>query len=317
MKNKMTTCAILASLGTITMHLINKSIIELASINNLLNPAEGNYYEWRFGKIYYKKQGEGSPILLIHDLNAHSSGYEWKKAANILSEKHTVYSIDLLGCGRSDKPNITYTNFLYVQMINDFISNIIGEKTDVIATGESSSFVIMACNTGENNISRIAMVNPLSFVELTKGPSKRTKILKFLIEMPIIGTLLYNMLQTKDCIEDTFREKYFFNAGKIDDTMIKTYYEAAHTNHARSKYLFASIKGLYTKANIFNSISNLTNSIFIISGDHDYESKEITEQYQKYIPAIESVTIPDTRHLPHMENAKEFCEQINILFDIK
>ena len=317
MKNKLTTCAILASLGAITIHLINRSIIELASISNLLNPTEGNYYEWRFGKIYYKKQGEGSPILLVHDLNAHSSGYEWKKAASILAANHTVYVIDLLGCGRSDKPNLTYTNFLYVQMINDFISNVIGEKTDVIATGESASFVIMACNTGEDTINRIAMVNPLSFTELTKGPGKRSRILKFLIEIPIIGTLLYNMLQSKECTEDVFREKYFFNAEKIDDTTINTYYEAAHTNHCRSKYLFASIKGLYTKANIFNCIGNLTNSIFIVSGSNDPGNSEITGQYKKYVPAIESVMISDTKHLPQMENPKEFCEQISVLFDIE
>lgn len=317
MKNKLTTFAVLASLGTITMHLINKSINELATINNLLNPAEGNYYEWRFGKIYYKKQGSGSPVLLIHDLNAHSSGYEWKKAANILAENHTVYTIDLLGCGRSDKPNLTYTNFLYVQMINDFITHIIGEKTDIIATGESSSFAVMACNTGEDNINRIAMVNPLSFSELTKGPSKRTKTLKFLIDIPILGTLLYNILESTESIEEAFRERYFSNAGKIEENMIKTYYESAHTNHAHSKYLFASIKGLYTKANIFNCISGLTNSIFILSGSENPESAEITEQYKKYVPAIESVDIPETKYLPHMENPADFCEQINVLFTVE
>lgn len=314
MKNKLATCAALVSLGTITMHLINKSINELAIINNMLNPAEGNYYEWRFGKIYYKKQGSGSPILLIHDLSAHSSGYEWKKTANILAETHTVYTIDLLGCGRSDKPNITYTNFLYVQMVNDFINNVIGEKADVIATGESSSFAIMASNTGEDTINKIVMVNPLSFAELTKGPSKRTKVLKFLIEIPILGTLLYNMIESKEGIEEIFRKKYFSNTAKIDDNMIKTYYESAHLSHARSKYLFASIKGLYTKANIFNCISSMTNSIFIISGD-DYENEDLIEQYERYIPAIESFVIPETKYLPHMEKPGDFCNQISVLFD--
>lgn len=56
MKNKLKSCAILATLGTITIHLINKTLIEMATKDSSLNSSEGNYYDWRFGKIYYRKQ---------------------------------------------------------------------------------------------------------------------------------------------------------------------------------------------------------------------------------------------------------------------
>ena len=52
MKNKLKSCAILATLGAITIHLINKTLIEMATKDSLLNSSEGNYYDWRFGKIY-------------------------------------------------------------------------------------------------------------------------------------------------------------------------------------------------------------------------------------------------------------------------
>ena len=69
MKNKLKSCAILATLGAITIHLINKTLIEMATKDSLLNSSEGNYYDWRFGKIYYRKQGNGKPLLLLHDLD--------------------------------------------------------------------------------------------------------------------------------------------------------------------------------------------------------------------------------------------------------
>lgn len=314
LKKKLKICCVLAALTTVCIHIINKFIYYLATIDNLLNNTEGNYYEWRFGKVYYRKQGEGSPILLIHDLNSHSSGYEWKKAASILASTHTVYTIDLLGCGRSDKPNITYTNFLYVQLVNDFIEHVIGGKTDVIATGESSSFVIMACNTGEDLISKIAMINPPSLSELSLVPTKRTKMLKYLIQIPIIGTLLYNILQSRKYIEETFQTKYFYNISKIESLMIKAYYESAHTQNTASKYLFGSLVGRYTKANITHCISNLTNSIFIISGGGNPENIEIAEQYQRVAPAIECVTIDESKFLPHLEIPNAVVEQIEVLF---
>lgn len=316
MKKKLKACAILASLATGTIYVINRIIYYLSTIDNLLGNTEGNYYEWRFGKIFYKKQGEGEPILLIHDLNAHSSGYEWKKAASILAEHNTVYTIDLLGCGRSDKPNITYTNFLYVQMLNDFIKHIIGGKTDVIATGESASFVIMACNTGDDTIDKIAMVNPVSMYELAKVPTKRTKTLKFLINIPILGTLLYNILQSQKSLNEIFAFNYFYDSAKIDNTIVKAYYEAAHTDKIKSKYLFASIKGRFTRANISPCIGNINNSIFVISGNGNLQDEETAEQYKRFIPAIETVSIPDTKYLPQLEKPYDFAEQIKIFFDI-
>ena len=50
------------------------------------------------------------------------------KVIDKLAENHAVYALDLLGCGRSEKPKITYTNYLYVQLISDFIKNVIHEK---------------------------------------------------------------------------------------------------------------------------------------------------------------------------------------------
>ena len=95
---------------------------------------QGSYYEWKFGKIYYTKKGDGKPLLLIHDLTTSSSAYEWNKVIDKFSKTNTVYCLDLLGCGRSDKPNLTYTNYLYVQLLTDFIKHVIGDKTDIIAT---------------------------------------------------------------------------------------------------------------------------------------------------------------------------------------
>ena len=86
-------------------------------------------------------------------MNGAASRRNWKK-------NHTVYTLDLLGCGRSEKPYLTYTNYLYVQLITDFIKNIIKDQPDVIATGESISFVTLAENMEHHLFKRIIAVNP-------------------------------------------------------------------------------------------------------------------------------------------------------------
>ena len=112
-----------------TLHVINKCIDSGLTIS-LNTRTNGKYYQWKHGNIYYKILGHGSPVLLVHDLTVFSSNYEWSQIIDKLKAEHTVYAVDLIGCGRSDKPLITYTNYFYVQMIQDFVNDIIGEKYD-------------------------------------------------------------------------------------------------------------------------------------------------------------------------------------------
>ena len=64
----------------------------------------------------------------------------------------------------------------------------IGDKTDVIATGESGSFVLGACHNDDSIIDRIIMINPEDIRSIAKIPSKRNKVLTKLINLPIVGT---------------------------------------------------------------------------------------------------------------------------------
>ena len=144
-RNKLLTILILSTGAASTTALINKAIKLSATSKHLLNENNSRCYKWRLGNIHYTKEGTGKPILLVHDFSPSASSYEWTKLSNKLAANHTVYRIDLLGFGRSEKPNLTYTNYLYVQLLSDFIKSEIGHRTDVIATGASSSLAIMAC----------------------------------------------------------------------------------------------------------------------------------------------------------------------------
>lgn len=81
----------------------------------------------------------------------------------------------------SERPVLTYTNFLYVQLITDFIKDIITEKTDIIVSGESASFVIMACANDDTVINRVIIVNPQDLASQAKIPTKRSYMVKYLL----------------------------------------------------------------------------------------------------------------------------------------
>lgn len=311
-KHKLLTISILFALATGIIYVINRLVFATAVLKNLLKSSADNYYNWRFGKVYYKKKGHGSPVLLIHDLTVYSSAYEWNKVVNELAEAHTVYAIDLLGCGRSEKPRITYTNYLYVQLIADFIKNIIGEKTDVIASGYSGSFTVLASYTNPEFINKIVLINPPSLASLNKVPSKRSKLYKFILEFPIFGTLIYNIKTCQSNIQLLFTEKYLYNPFSVTPEMVDTYYEAAHKSLSNSKFLLSSLVAGYTNNNITHALREINQSVTILYCEGETDSEKIAESYTTYNPAIESCMLKHAKHLPQLEIPEKFLEILNI-----
>lgn len=301
MKHKIKTFIILSGLTTGVIHIINRILYSLYSVKNYLKTSNNSYYEWRFGKIRYIKKGSGSPLLLVHDLTVGSSVYEFNKIIDVLSEKHEVFAIDLLGYGLSDKPNMTYTNYLYVQLIIDFVKNIIGKKTDILSTGDSSQIAVMACHNDPEVFNKLIFINPQSLYESNQIPSKQTKALKFLLDTPIIGTFVYNLFTNKASIEKTFKDKYFYNTINIEEKDILSYLEASHLPDHSSKYVFASYVGKYINTNIIHALKEINHSIYIISGEKESNIHTTVENYLYYNSAIESAFIPYCKHLPHME----------------
>jgi len=68
------------------------------------------------GKISYLNQGQGQPLLLLHSLGVSSES--WTKVIEPLAETWSVYALDMMGHGDSDKPP---RNFL----IKDYARNVI------------------------------------------------------------------------------------------------------------------------------------------------------------------------------------------------
>lgn len=312
-KNKLMTLLSLLTAGTTSIALMNKWVQLSAVQKNLMDEPDPLCYKWRLGNIHYTKSGSGRPLLLIHDLNASSSGYEYHLLTDKLSRRYTVYTLDLLGCGRSEKPNLTYTSYLFVQLICDFIKSEIGRRTDLIVSGASSPFVIMACNHSPELFGRLMLINPDSFDKCMQVPGKHAKFLKLLLDLPIIGTLLYQITTSHAMIEKCFQEQYFYNPYCARPAYIDHYYESAYLGDS-PKAIFSSLECRYTNCNIRNALRKIDNSIYIVGGSEEPEINKTIREYQSLNSAIESSIITKTRHLPQLETPEKLLELIHIFF---
>jgi pimeloyl-ACP methyl ester carboxylesterase len=82
-------------------------------------------------RVHYFVGGKGKPLVLIHGLGARSE--DWTPEMPVYARNgFRVYAIDLLGCGRTDRPDIAYTIEEQVDLIQGFLNAVHVEKADVM-----------------------------------------------------------------------------------------------------------------------------------------------------------------------------------------
>lgn len=308
---KLLNAGIISSALLFTTWGINKLIFLRAGMKDMLFCENKHQYSWRFGNIFYTKKGSGSPLLLIHELKCTASADEWKSLINQLSKNHTIYALDLIGCGRSEKPKMTYTNYIYVQLINNFIKDVIGAKTDVITSGSSSNIAIMGCYSEPDLYRRIMMVNPSSMKDMAKYPKTNHKTLKYLVELPLIGTTIYNIANSHGTIFKEYKKKTLYpdiHTQKDVDTM----YESSHLGGPSARYLYASERSHFTNINMLHALKKLNHSMCIIGGKDLKDIEDIIKDYVAINPSIETELVDNCKQYPHIEQTDAFSALCSI-----
>ena len=85
---------------------------------------EPRYVELAGHQIHYVEVGDGDPVLFVH--GNPTSSYTYRNVLGPLAEAagRRCIAIDLLGFGKSDKPNIDYSCRLHAHVIRDFIETL-------------------------------------------------------------------------------------------------------------------------------------------------------------------------------------------------
>ncbi len=290
------------------MYAYNQYVASASTRKNMLPTKNGSYYSWKQGNIFYTKVGSGNPVLLIHDTNSASSSVEWSKLTKRLQKKHTVYTLDLLGCGLSDKPGCSYTNYMYVQLITAFIKDVIKTRTAVVASNFSCSFVIMANQLDDTLMGKMIFINPVSLHAMDAMPDQQSKIRQTILNLPLIGTFIYNVLTNPKRLDRQFRYTYYSRPQLISPKIEDAYYESAHMDNSSGKYLYSSLLANFMNIDLRHAVKKLDKPVsFIISSDVKNNYKTVQE-YRKLNSRIDVTYISNCKLYPQLENPEKVCQ---------
>lgn len=107
--------------------------------------------------VTYHRMGEGPPILLVHGIT--SSSRTWKSVMPRLAANHTVIAPDLLGHGRSAKPQGDYSLGAYASGMRDLLIALDIPKATVVGHSLGGGIAMQFGYQFPDRVSRLVLVD--------------------------------------------------------------------------------------------------------------------------------------------------------------
>lgn len=96
---------------------------------------------------------------------------------------------------------------------------------------------IMTVYSNPYIFNKLILVSPQDIKSALKTPDKMCEIRRYLLNSPVLGTLIYNICMSRQKLNSGFVLKYFNNKNSISQNLIDTYSENAHLGGSNAKYL--------------------------------------------------------------------------------
>src|SRR5579864_8966831 len=195
-----TTLTVGGTLGAFA--LINKVTQEMAGELDTVLTGEERRYPWKYGDVFYEVKGarNAKPLVLIHGFGPGASSYEWRKNIDTLSTQFRVFALDLLGFGLSDHPPIDYDAEMYIDLLSDFLKEVVSTSAIVVAQGVTSAHVIAAAYRRPQFFERLVLISPPTAILEEAYPGILEAVVKRLLRLPIVGQFIYNLLTSRQAI---------------------------------------------------------------------------------------------------------------------
>jgi haloalkane dehalogenase len=119
-------------------------------------PFESNYAEVLGSKMHYIDEGEGDPILFIH--GNPTSSYLWRNIIPYVEPHSRAIAVDLIGMGKSDKPDIDYRFVDHAKYLEGFIEKLDLKNITLVIHDWGSALGFNYAMHHEENVKGIAFM---------------------------------------------------------------------------------------------------------------------------------------------------------------
>ena len=260
---------------------------------------------WRGHRVAFTRHGQGSPVLLVHGLYAGASSFEWRHTIPGLAARHSVFALDLLGFGRSDRPAARYSPGLYQALLSDVVARVIGDACAVVASGLSAAQLIALAVRAPGHIASLALVAPTGVAHLRDPEATGRSTTRLLLGAPLVGNSVYRRLTAPAKMRERLREMY------ADDRLVTPELVACYVHSAQQpggKHAIRALLDGRLHVDVRAAVRRLRLPTLLLWGDvARRNSVAHAHAFRVLKPDMEWTLVHDAGDLPHDERS----EQVN------
>lgn len=267
----------------------------------------GQVWKWRDQSVYYVRSGERRnrpPLLLIHGFGASTD--HWRRNLAGLSSEFEVWAIDLLGFGRSAKPNWEYSGDLWRDQIHDFITEVIGAPAVVAGNSLGGYVALCVASQRPDATAGLVLINsagPFTDIQGTTKPDPIRQVMgdfvMALFHQDWASWLLFQYVRQKSVIRRTL-EKVYLDQSAITEDLIEDIQRPAFDPGAEK--VFASVFRTPQGEKVDVLLGQLTKPLLMIWGEADpwINARDRGAKFRSYHPQLTEYYLR-AGHCPHDE----------------
>tara|TARA_Y100001933_G_scaffold256292_1_gene300760 strand:- start:10876 stop:11775 length:900 start_codon:yes stop_codon:yes gene_type:complete len=271
-------------------------------------------YSWNFlnypihtVKEEPKKTTSEIAILLVHGFGASTD--HWRFNIPVLAEKYEVHAIDLIGFGKSPKPNdLEYSGSLWKDQIIAYVKEVI-QKPTVIVGNSLGGYAALAAGSSLNELSAgVVLLNAAGYFseeKLVKKNMFQTSIetvAGIFLKNVVLQRLIFENMRKPNNIRKTLKQVYV-NKNNVDDFLVDSIrrpsLDIGAFNVFRSVFNPSGPQG----EPLDNLFKKLKSPLLLLWGSKDpwMNTPKKRNLYKKFTPKNTSEIILDAGHCPHDE----------------
>ncbi|MER3434555.1 MAG: alpha/beta hydrolase [Leptolyngbya sp. ERB_1_1] len=265
-------------------------------------------FPWRGWKVHhtvFPNPRSQVPVIFVHGFGG-SIGH-WRQNMPVLSKHHSVYALDLLGFGASDKPDIHYSIDLWVDQLYEFWQSCVGKP--VILVGNSIGSLVCAVTAARHPemVSGVAMISlPDTASHHETLPAIVRPIGRLLQAIFISSWLLYPLFYLLRHPRTIRRWVAMAYAGQeaITDELLEILSKPAR-DHGSARAFCAILKAMTHpkfSPSVRSILSNIRTPVLLLWGKQDRMIPAASaRQFLKYNPNLQLIELDNAGHCAHDE----------------
>ena len=259
-------------------------------------------------RMRYLRAGSGPPIILLHGLMGYS--FSWRYAMPALAPHATVYALDLLGAGFSDRPKVDHSMRATALRLLEFAQRLGLASFDLLGTSRGGAVAMSAAAEGLSD--EISRVRRLILVAPVNPYSSHGKLLAPFAGSGVGSVLVRGVLDGMPWMYPYWHSRMFGDRNNVPAGSLEGYKapiaKPGLFDHALSivRTWTADLRELEALLPRLAGIPAL-----LMWGDRDpavYVSS--MEPLARFFPGAQKVVFPGVGHLPYEECPDEFNREL-------